>query len=210
MSKVWPLLLVIASGAGFFLAGIWVKPDTLNILNGGVLVATLVTITWYTIETRALRLQQEFDSEIRNHPWLRGSDLSVTWDKDRNVFGGRDTIYLPITNVGATPAHDLQAEIQWTVAGNKTRQGQNRIDGLMLAPNETGHLKLCEIDYEALSERATLDVEIVYKSFSGGSGRKRMNFFREPGKNWVNGTMSPYEFRLSDGRRFPARGQIER
>jgi hypothetical protein len=79
----------------------------------------------------------------------------------------------------------------------------------MLAPNETGHLKLCEIDYAGLDERASLDVEIAYRSFSGGTGCKKMNFYRESGKHWTNGPMSPYEFRLSDGRRFPARGQTE-
>jgi hypothetical protein len=130
ITKFWPLVLVIASGAGFPLAGIWVKPDTLNVLNGGMLVATLVTIIWYTIETRALRLQQEFDSEIQNHPWLRGSDLSVKWDKDANVFGGRDILYLPITNVGATPAYDLSAKVHGRSQGTNPEKGKNESTAL--------------------------------------------------------------------------------
>jgi hypothetical protein len=205
MRKWWrPLLFVIASGIATFLIGLFVQNTTLAIVNVAALVSTLTALIWYTLETRGLRLQQEFDSEIRNHPWLKGSDLSVKWDKDLGGLGGRDTIYLPITNVGTTPAQELRVAIQWKVTGNKNRQGQNQINGLMLAPNETGHLKLCEIDNDAPDERPTLDVEISYKSFSGGGGRVKMNFFREPGKGWTNGPMSPYEFWLSDGRRFPA------
>ena len=110
--KIWPFWLVIGSGVGTFLMGLWLQATTLNVLNNAALVSTLVALIWYTFETRGLRLQQEFDSEIRNHPWLKGSDLSVKWDKDQGGIIGRDTIYLPITNVGATPAHDLRATIR--------------------------------------------------------------------------------------------------
>jgi hypothetical protein len=182
--------------------GLWLQATTLNVLNNAALVSTLVALVWYTFETRGLRLQQEFDSEIRNHPWLKGSDLRPNWVKDHGGMLGRDIVYLPITNVGITPAHDVCIELKWTVTSKKSKSGQNKITGLVLAPSDTGHIKLCEIDKEAPDERTGIDVEISYRSFTGGGGRLEMNFVREPGKGWTNGPMS-HEFWLADGRRYP-------
>jgi hypothetical protein len=202
MRSIWPLIFVIVFGIGTILFGQKFEPSELNLFSSAVLVSTLISVIWYTVETRAYRLQQEFDGEIRNHPWLKGSSLNVDWKKDEGGLLGRDIVYLPISNVGTTPAQDLAITVAWRIEG-KDRKGSNKIFASHLAPGDTHHIKLCEIDNHAPDERPALDVDISYKSFSGGGGRVRMNFFREPGKGWANGPMSGYEFWLSDGRRFP-------
>src|SRR6266508_4125616 len=150
--KIWPPLLVIGSGILTFLIVSSIQKTTLDTLNAAALVSTLVAVVWYTVETRALRLQQEFDNEIRNHPWLKGSNLKV--DKIDPVSGesggicGGDVIYLPVTNVGVTPAHDLFVNVRWDHKGGLPSNGTKKYERIVLAPNDTCHLKLCELDYD--------------------------------------------------------------
>lgn len=177
MIKIWPLLLVIGLGLATFLIGANFRSDQVNLLSTAALLSTLAAVIWYTIETRGLRLQQQFDSEIRNHPWLTGSNLKVDWDKNQGGLLGRYTIYLPISNVGTTPANDLHVNVKWYVRGKEPHSGENSITGLILTPTDTGHLKLCEIDFEAPGDQVTIDAEITYRSFMGGGGRLKMNFY---------------------------------
>jgi hypothetical protein len=124
----------------------------------------------------------------------------VDWNQREGGLAGRDIVHLPITNVGTTPAQNLEIKVSWRIE-NKERRGSNTIAASHLAPGDTHHVKLCEIDNHAPDEQPVLDVEISYKSFSGG--RMKMNFFRPIGGGWANGPMSAYEFWLSDGRHFP-------
>jgi hypothetical protein len=208
MHKIWPLLLVIGSGILTFLIVSWVRRPTLDALNAAALVSTLVAVVWYTVETRALRLQQEFDSEIRNHPWLQASNLKVDRvDPVQNPdvgLCGRDAVYLPVANVGLTPAHDLFVNVRWELEASLPADGTKKYERIIVAPNDTCHLKLCELDYDDPDNRASIAVEISYKSFLGGGGSFEMKFIKEPGQGWANGPMSPYRFWMSNGRTFPA------
>lgn len=198
----WPLAAVLGFGVITFLIGLKVSAQTASVLSTAVLVATLAALVWYSVETRLLRLQQQADGEMRNHPWLKGSDLKVDWDKNSGGLLGRWVVYLPITNVGRTPAHDLKIEVRWRVTGSSRREGSKEISGIDLAPHDTWHARLCEIDLDAPGEQAVIDVEFAYKSFVGGGGRLKMNFYSHE-KGWANGPMSPYQFWLSDGHTFP-------
>ncbi len=202
MIKIWQLLLVIGLGVATFLLGTNFPSDKVNLLSTAVLVSTLGSLIWYTFETRGLRLQQQFDSEVRNHPWLKGSALKIDKDEESTALIGREIIYLPITNVGVTPAHDLKVVISWQVTGSYPLNKSNKAESLHLAPGDTHHIRLCEIEFDAPEDRAKINVEISYTSFAGGGGRFTMNFYSHE-KGWANGPMSPYEFWLSDGRRFP-------
>ncbi len=203
---LWPLGIVIAIGGAIFVAGLRLSPQTADLLSTAVLGSTLAAAVWYSVETRMLRQQQQRESEIRHHPWLKGSDLIVDW------YGrwparpmGCESIHLPVTNVGTTPAHGLEIIVKWRLAGQNPSAGENKIGGIDLAPGDTWHAKLCEIDFKVSDDQAIIDVEIAYRSFLGGGGRFRMNFYSHR-KGWANGPMSPYEFWLADGRTFPVRG----
>ena len=183
-----------------------VRPNIGTALSVGLLAATLMAILWYTIETRSLRLQQQWDSEIHNHPWLKGSDLDVNQDEPTARFMGivaSETIYLPVKNVGTTPAYALHINVQWEMKGQSpSRQERQVVSGLSLAPGDTCHARLCDLEFLDPGDRATIDLEIEYRSFMGGGGRLKMNFYSHE-KGWANGPTSPYEFWLSDGRQFP-------
>lgn len=182
------------------------SPNDATALSTAVLAATLGAILWYTLETRALRLQQQGDSELRNHPWLRGSDLVVNRDDSTARIMGMvacETIYLPVKNVGTTPAYALDINVRWEMRGqNPSRQERQAVSGLSLAPGDTCHAKLCDLEFIDPGDRATIDVEIEYKSLMGGGGRLKLNFYSHE-KGWANDPTSPYESWLSDGRQFP-------
>jgi len=202
LAKIWPVGLVIGFGLASFLIGLKLSSQSASLLSTAMLAATLVAAAWYSLETRVLRLQQQRDSEVRNHPWLKGSDLKVTWDKEHGGLAGRDIVYLPVINVGTTPAQDVQITIRWRVEGNEPSSGEREIGGMVLMPGDTLNSKLCEIDWNFPDDRANIDVNITYRSFAGGGSRLKMNFYSHE-SGWANGSMS-YEIWLSDGRRFPA------
>jgi hypothetical protein len=182
------------------------SPNDATALSTVVLAATLGAILWYTFETRALRQQQQQDGELRNHPWLKGSDLVVNRDDSTARIMGMvawETIYLPVKNVGTTPTYALCMKVQWEMKGqNPAKQEREVVSGFSLAPGDTYHAKLCDLQFIGPGDRATIDVGIDYKSFMGGGGRLKLNFYSHE-KGWANGPTSPYEFRLSDGRQFP-------
>lgn len=204
MSQYWPLSLVVGFGLLTFVSGLKLSLQTASLLSTAVLVATFVAVTWYSMETRILRLQQQSESELRNHPWLRGSDLTVNKDKNQGGLLGREELYLTVKNVGATPAHDLQLNVAWRIEGQEPASGQRNIRSITIAPEDTYHMKLCDIDFEIPGDRAVVDVELSYRSFMGGGGRLQVNFYSHE-KGWANGPTS-YEFWLSDGKRFPEGG----
>ena len=113
-----------------------------------------------------------------------------------------ESIYLPVKNTGTTPAYALQIKVQWEMKGQHLSKMREAVAGLSLAPGETCHARLFDLDFENPGDRATIDVEIEYRSFMGGGGRLKMNFYSHE-KGWANGPTSPYVFWLSDGRRFP-------
>ena len=182
------------------------SPNDATALSTAVLAATLGAILWYTFETRALRLQEQRDGELRNHPWLKGSDLVVNRDDSTARIMGMvacETIYLPVKNVGTTPAYALHMKVQWEMKGqNPAKQEREAVSGLSLAPGDTCHAKLCDLEFIDPGDRATINVGVDYESFLGGGGRLKLNFYSHE-KGWANGPTSPYEFWLSDGRQFP-------
>lgn len=202
MTTWWPLAIVIVVGVLEFLVALKVSSQTANLLLGAVGTATLVAIVWYSLETRIIRLQHQWETEVRHHPWLKGSDLKIQRETEGGGLFGRETLYLPITNVGTTPANDLQVGVTWQLQGEEPSNGTERVTEISLPPGDTSHVRLCRIDFQAPGDRVTVDVDITYRSFSGGGGHLRMNFFSHE-KGWANGPMPPYEFWLSDGRRFP-------
>jgi hypothetical protein len=194
----WLSAGVVGSGIIVFVVDIFLSQGAAGALATGIFAATLFAILWYTIETRKLRLEQALGNEIQHHPWLKASDLSVSYNDEGDSFMGRETVCLPITNVGATPAHDLRISVQWQVESEFEILGPNgspkEIGDIDLAPRDTYHARLCEIDIEEPSARATIDVQISYRSYIGGGGQLAMSFCRQGGGGWVNQKMSPYQF----------------
>jgi hypothetical protein len=74
--------------------------------------ATFIAVLWYAIETRRLVLGQERTVEISRHPWLEATTLkpevrrSGDWEFPLDGYH----VWLPITNVGNTPAVELEID----------------------------------------------------------------------------------------------------
>lgn len=181
-------------------------------LQTPVVAATGIILLWYTVEARGLRLEQEqlrkqqdADNELRNHPWLRATDLKPDWKAGPETgLCGRWTVYLPITNMGTSPAFDVNTRIEWKLTSDIPESGESVFRKVVLAPGDSAHTPLCEVDLHAPNDRVSIGVEIIYRNHLGGGGRLHLTFLQEePGKGWANGPIS-YEFWLSDGRRYPA------
>jgi len=208
--RLGPALWVLGAVAAFVITLLARKAGD---LQSPVVAATAVILLWYTAETHGLRLEQErlrkqqdADNELRNHPWLRATDLKPDWkaSEETGLFG-RWTVYLPITNVGTSPAFDVTTRVEWKLTSADIPQsGEGTFRKLVLAPQDTAHTHLCEVDLHGPDDRVSIGVEVVYRNHLGGGGRLHLTFLQdEPGKGWANGPMS-YEFWLSDGRRYPA------
>ena len=102
---LWVIFIIIA-GLAIFIFGSG-NPYKINLITAAILAATLVSILWYTVETHKLRTNYEKGAEIESFPWLTGSDLKVNKNETIENFIWSDTIYLPIKNVGKTPAFDI-------------------------------------------------------------------------------------------------------
>jgi hypothetical protein len=198
MKDNWPVLAVGLIGLTAGLLQWLLKSD---VLTTGVLAATLAAATWYSLETRALRMEQRASDEIRYHPWLRGSDLKVTWLEDQGGAAGLDELYLPITNIGQTPAHDLTYAVGWRRTGrDPLAESRNVVHG-DLSPGDTLHAKLCAIPWENPDDGAAVEVSIDYRTYLGGRGRLSMKFERDE-NGWTNRDCD-YEFRLASGPDYP-------
>lgn len=218
MGPRWRELLVRAGVPALWIAGTVAafvvtllaqkRPD----LQAPAVAATGVILLWYTVETRGLRLeqvrsrkQQDAENELRSHPWLRATGLKPDWKANEGPgLLGRWVVYLPITNVGASPAFDVRTRVEWKTTSDVPQSGEATFREVALAPGDSANLRLCEVDLYTPQDRASVGVEITYRNHVGGGGRLRLSFLQdEAGKGWENGPMS-YEFRLSDGRTYPA------
>src|SRR5262249_3927293 len=75
-------------------------------LNSAVVTATFVAVLWYAIETHKLVVGQERTAEISRHPWLEATNLKpeLRQVSDWGFSCRGYHVWLPITNVGTTPA----------------------------------------------------------------------------------------------------------
>jgi hypothetical protein len=155
---------------------------------------------WYTFETYRLRTNYEKGAEIESFPWLIGSDLKVNINETIENFLWSDTIYLPIKNVGKTSAFNIIFQTNIDVQGPDILEKKEYQD-IIIAPGDTYHFKIGQLNYHNPADKAQVDVIITYKSYLGGKVMLTQNFCYQ-NKSWANGP-STYRFTLSDGRTYP-------
>lgn len=197
----WPLLLVFVS--------IPIAFKFEHSLTPAMLAATLVAVTWYSVETRRLRIAQEHDAEIRNHPWITVEKVEFRLDKDGGGFVGSEHIMVSISNKGLTPANEIliSGESPTDAASheNQIRFMDNSIGNL--PPGVTRETEVAVVNLEKPGERTQVDFHVAYKSCKGGGGRIRVSCIlsEEQGHyGWRWHLAEPYEFWLSTGKKFSA------
>lgn len=198
--KILWVILILGFSLCTFLIGS-TNPNQFGLLQSVILTATLVTIFWYTVETHKLRTNYEKGAEIESYPWLTGSDLKVNKNETIENFIWHETIYLPIKNVGKTPAFDIRVQTNINAQGPDILEKKEYQD-IIIAPGDTYHFKIGQLNYHNPTEDvAQIDVTLAYKSYLGGKGKLTQNFVYR-NKSWANGP-STYQFTLSNGRSYP-------
>lgn len=147
-----------------------------------LLGATLLAVLWYSLETRRLvRIQREV-AEIQDHPWLKVRAWPHRRPLPRTVetpFGGT-IAYLPILNVGRTPALFRSLTVEW-----ERMEGSTEFEVILgtdlnprvLAPGQDFVNRTIEIRYGAPTPpRLLVNVSIAYRTVHGASGRVMLRF----------------------------------
>jgi len=202
-SSSWVILAVVGAIA---LALIGLAFTTFSTpINIAVTTATFVAVLWYAIETRRLVLGQERTAEISRHPWLEATNLKPEakgpgdWEFPLRGYH----IWLPITNVGGTPALELEVETNLRVldpSKPRPQEGAGKRVGQTLVPRDALHLEIGRVFFEGPETAFEVDVTISYRTVDGGRAQVGVSFTYDASRGWRNGP-TRYEIRLSDGTR---------
>jgi hypothetical protein len=99
---------------------------------------------WYSLETRHLVEAQRRSTEIDRHPWLLALTLKTHLIGAEGDFPlGAEHLWLPIRNVGASPAFDVRVDLTGTVDGEavETETFLKQRLGRIIVPNDTLHFE---------------------------------------------------------------------
>lgn len=202
MRTRWWVVITVVGAIGLPAIGI-VCPKLAAPINTAVLTATFVAIFWYAIETRRLVQGQERAAEIGRHPWLEATNLKpepIPPTNGEASFGGYH-IWLPITNVGHTPAVDLEIETTTTVTDpglDQALEASEKRVGQTLVPRDVLHQEIARAFLEGPQTTIEVKARIAYRTVDGGRGRLDVGFRYTAEKGWRN-LPTRYETWLSDG-----------
>jgi hypothetical protein len=162
-------------------------------VSAGLVAATLVAIVWYSWETRRLVDMQQASSDIDKHPWLSATTLkpeSQSEGGDHFIFGGF-RLWLPVTNVGRTPAYGVQVATRLNGRGHEValKTPAAPISEQIIVPSDVLHAWVGDVGFvKPRGGDVDLDVDIQYATVGGGGGRLELAFRLQDGA-WRNGPM---------------------
>jgi hypothetical protein len=172
-------------------------------LSAGLLASTLVVVLWYSWETRRLVDTQRRANELDQHPWLSATSLRIEEigpSEGTFAFGGHG-VWLPIENVGRTPAFDVNVAVDVSVpdrdSGGAPKHLQKKARDQVIVPRDQLHIRFPDIAWPGIPFRATAAVQIRYCVMDGGRGEIDLAFNCTDG-NWLNGP-TQYRFWMADG-----------
>ena len=172
-------------------------------LGAGLIAATLVAIIWYSWETRRLVDSHESGAELDKHPWLSGTTLKPQEQPegaDPFLFGGF-RLWLPIQNVGRTPALDVRVESRWETTDHRLNLAalNQPIQDQVIVPSDTLNAYVGHIGFlMPHGAEAELSVRVTYTVPLGGDGELPLTFQYRSRQGWGNGP-TRYRFRLDNG-----------
>ena len=202
----WIALVLVGAAVTIGVGAI--SPSIGSAIGAGMLTATFVAILWYTFETRRLVDVQERAGEFDRHPWLKATDLAPTeiapGADQGSPFGGSH-IWLPITNMGRTPALDLVVSTKLKVSdpdNRKQLEAGERSEGQTLVPGDVLHIEIGRVLFDGPKTEIEIAVTVEYRVSDGGRGQVNVGFRYTSAKGWRN-LPTRYQFWLSDGSQFP-------
>jgi len=204
--KQWPIVIVILSIPGTLVLGCYLGDKFLGLLTTAVLVATLVSVTWYSHETRTLRLKQESDVEIAQHPWLTVEVLDSVLDprtqRESETTIESEIVEFRIHNAGRTPAYNVVIDAGWNVDAEHgaDQPSSNLVRSLgVVLPKAFGVFTI-PISYELVA-RIRFALAVDYSTCHGGRGHFCCDCTLD-GSGKATVRHSSLEFWLSNGRRY--------
>jgi len=173
-----------------------------NAISTTALVATLATLIWYSWETHSLRLIQERDVQIRQHPWL--VVRKVESKPVPNLVTGRaEVFHLEVQNQGTTPAYDVKMHAYWMVESEEGPKDDDvSLELGVILPNALKVLD--ESIWGGAVGRVDIKLEVQYKDFMQGGGKFEYHYETLEQGNPVE-KCDCFSFWLPDGTRFPER-----
>jgi hypothetical protein len=192
----------VAGAIALLVIGV-VWPKSAGPINTAVLTATFVAIFWYAIETQRLVKGQERAAEIGRHPWLEATNLKpelIPPAHGEASFGGYH-MWLPITNVGHTPAMDVEIETMTTITDpslDRALEASKKRVGQTLVPRDVLHQEISRALLEGPQTTIEVKARVAYRTIDGGRGRLDVGFRYTAEKGWRN-LPTRYEAWLSDG-----------
>ncbi len=216
MKTQWWVAITVVGAIGLPAVGI-LYPNFAAPITTAVLTATFIAMSWNAIETGKLVDGQERTAEISRHPWLKAADLkpepisptaqaAFGGPTGRAAFGGWH-IWLPITNVGHTPAVDLEIEPTTTISDpgfnrpRALRATDAKRVGQTLVPQDALHLEIARAFLDSPHSTIEVKVRIAYRTIDGGRGQLDVGFQHTAEKGWRN-LPTRYETWLGDGTHF--------
>jgi hypothetical protein len=203
----WIWIVSIVVGALILGAISLARTQLAGAINAAVVMATFLAVLWYAIETRELVEGQERATELDRHPWLEATNLRperIAPPSEGRPLGGFQ-IWLPITNVGHTPAIDLEVDALTTVSNvdiGQTIEAREKRFGQTLVPRDVLHQEISRVFLEGPRTTIRVDVRIVYRTIDGGRADLTVGFTYTAEKGWRN-LPTQYQFWLADGSHFP-------
>ncbi len=198
----WSALTVGATAIVLAAGLTW--PQLATAVNVAVVTGTLIAVFWYAVETRRLVQGQERGSELARHPWLKATNLHqgrFTVD-DAFPFGGYDT-WLPIKNVGLTPALGVEIETTVTVRDpvrDHPETGKGHRGEQVLVTGDTWHAQIAKLVLEGPYTTFEIHATIAYHTIDNGRGQLQVGFTYNAEQGWRN-LPTRYDVWLSDGTR---------
>lgn len=148
-----------------FLLTLW--PSMAQVIQAVLLVATFWAVAFYTFETRQLRLQQQTDQEIHQHPWLSISEYSLRASPDERATSDDLVVSAEISNLGLTPALQIDVDATFVWRSERDQRTCQRTQVGTLVPQ--GKV-IWRLPVKAIGVgTAELHLALTYRTLTGGT-----------------------------------------
>lgn len=202
LSKGWLVIGTVLCGLIAYFLARQLGSQQVDALSTAVLSSTLFAVTWYSQETRLLRLAQQRDTELRFHPWLGVKEIISEMSNDDKTLTTRQRFRIRVHNYGNTPAYNVHVEGNWAV--NSIAGDPHDVFSFNVGVILPGESQCFEpvAEWELVSNMI-VEVAITYCAPFGGRGRCRWSYLYGGAGNSVT-KHDLHSIELSTGEQLPS------
>lgn len=193
-SRIFVTLVAVTAGLAFWAT--LARPSWAQAIQAALVGATFWAVLFYTLEARALRLQEFDANELQQFPWLLVSDFKAAPQHPGEGVLGGVVFSFKVRDIGMTPAYDVLARIDFVLTGDETHSKSLELGPVGLGPQED-----FEITWPAPIDepgRGELTINLTYRTGVGGSARL-VRRFELQGPRLFRIASTDYKWTLSRG-----------